>query len=37
LVAFLYLKDKQAEKEIREDRRWWCMPLIPALGRQVDF
>jgi hypothetical protein len=33
-VAFLYSKDKWAEKEIRESQAWWHMPLIPALWRQ---
>jgi hypothetical protein len=31
------LKKKKKEKEATG--QWWCMPLIPALGRQrqVDF
>jgi hypothetical protein len=33
------LKKKKKEKKRKKNRAWWCMPLIPALGRQrqADF
>jgi hypothetical protein len=44
LIFFLFLKSKLTKHKkfsvrIQSSRRWWCMPLIPALRRQrqVDF